>query len=342
MTTTEEAHTLSNLTSLYQESANEQINLLLHYHENNENEAIASLLDTLVEGRFHQETNATIRSPSHINVLLFGLLPRLNPSLQPKLVDTFANMVHRHLRNAETCRRGNLTQHLVSLLSTMDISAELRTSFVGLLQAIGSHSTTINDVYVLFRPIVTLHDDARPSGGSGGSGGNGGGDDGGDGGNGETKKKSTERKEEKARPEVALLLLRAMEAMANQSQEQHQDQEHGFFDLDPHAPTPVERKRNIVSFNKLTSPIKRRGSGGGSSGGGSGWSRPVRPAGLSVPASSLQVWPAGGYTLFLSIRPETLDPNSSHLLFSFRGMNGHGITCMLIFFFYFFYFWSFF
>ena len=72
MTTTEEAHTLSNLTSLYQESANEQINLLLHYmyHENNENEAIASLLDTLVEGRFHQETNATtystgtrIRSP---------------------------------------------------------------------------------------------------------------------------------------------------------------------------------------------------------------------------------------------------------------------------------------
>ena len=70
MTTTEEAHTLSNLTSLYQESANEQINLLLHYHENNENEAIASLLDTLVEGRFHQETNATTYSKGvHVFVL---------------------------------------------------------------------------------------------------------------------------------------------------------------------------------------------------------------------------------------------------------------------------------
>ena len=76
MTTTEEAHTLSNLTSLYQESANEQINLLLHYHENNENEAIASLLDTLVEGRFHQETNATTYSFSlyeHVPLLLEGI-----------------------------------------------------------------------------------------------------------------------------------------------------------------------------------------------------------------------------------------------------------------------------
>ena len=171
--------------ALLRDSSNNHISNLLEFHANNQQEAISSLLDTLVEGRFHIERNATIRSPSHINVLLFGLLPRLDPLLQPGLVDTFASMVHRHIRNAETCRRANVTQNLVTLLSTMEVTSELRTSFVFLLQAIGSHSTTINDVYTLFRPIVALHQNKQQQQG------------------------------EEARPRVALLLLRAMEAMVS-------------------------------------------------------------------------------------------------------------------------------
>ena len=147
----------NNLSHLFHEEANEQIQLLLHFHEGNQPDTISSLLDTLVEGRFNLELNSTIRSPSHINVLLFGLLPRLDPSLQPSLVDTFATIVHRHLRNAEMCRRANVNQNLVTLLSTLTFSPALRTAFVNLLQAIGSHSTTLTDVYDLFQPIVALH-----------------------------------------------------------------------------------------------------------------------------------------------------------------------------------------
>ena len=279
----------TNLSQLYEAKFDEQINLLLHFHEGNQKNAINSLLDTLVEGHFHIERNATIRSPSHINVLLFGLLPRLDPALQPELVDTFAHIVYRHLRNAETCRTANVTQNLVTLLSTMTVSPELRTSFVNLLQAIGSHSTSINDVYVLFRPIVALHRNRKDDGD----------------------------------PEVALLLLRGMTAMTTQRSNEHQHQEgKSFFDLDPAA----------VSNTKFHQPSPSSPSGGGGrrATATTGWSRPTRSTGILVPASSVQAWPTSGYTIILSIRPEILDPNASHELFTFRGSQGHGISCRVV------------
>lgn len=285
----------TNLSQLYEAKFDEQINLLLHFHEGNQKNAINSLLDTLVEGRFHIERNATIRSPSHINVLLFGLLPRLDPALQPELVDTFAHIVYRHLRNAETCRTANVTENLVTLLSTMTVSPELRTSFVNLLQAIGSHSTSINDVYVLFRPIVALHRNRKDDGD----------------------------------PEVALLLLRGMTAMTSQRSNEHQHQEgKSFFDLDPAA----------ISNTKFRQPSPFLAYGGGGSRATAttattattGWSRPTRSTGILVPASSVQAWPTSGYTIILSLRPEILDPDASHELFTFRGSQGHGISCRVV------------
>ena len=138
------------LTHLYKDTANEQISMLLMMYDN-QKDAISSLLDTLVEGRFDIERNATIRSPSHINILLFGLLPRLDPELQPSVVDTFASMVSRHMRNAETCRRANVTQNLVTLLSTMEVSSKLQSSFVGLLQAMFKYPPLTRPLYKLLQ-----------------------------------------------------------------------------------------------------------------------------------------------------------------------------------------------
>ena len=49
-------------------------------HDGDQKQVVRSMLDTLVEGQFHEDNNCTIRSETHINVLLFGLLPRLAPA----------------------------------------------------------------------------------------------------------------------------------------------------------------------------------------------------------------------------------------------------------------------
>ena len=113
-----EARALTELDKLYFSSANKQISLLMHFHDGDQKQVVRSMLDTLVEGQFHKEMNCTIRSEAHISMLLFGLLPRLAPSLQSPLIDTLADMIERHFRNAESCRRVSVTRHLVTLLTS--------------------------------------------------------------------------------------------------------------------------------------------------------------------------------------------------------------------------------
>ena len=58
--------------------------------------------------------------------------------------------------------------------------------------------------------------------------------------------------------------------------------------------------------------------------------RPQRVSGIVIPPSSLQKWPVGGYTIILSLRPETLDPVTDVELFTFRGEQGHGVTAQIV------------
>ena len=105
-----------NLTSLHSSNADKQISLLFHFHDGNEIQVVKSLLDTLVEGKFDLWTNSTIRSPQHVHVLIFGLLPRLSRDLQIHLLDTFIQVVRRHARNADVCQRMKLSHHIVSMM----------------------------------------------------------------------------------------------------------------------------------------------------------------------------------------------------------------------------------
>ena len=86
------------LTGLHNQAADHVINNLLLFNENDEIKVVKSLLDTLVEGRFDLWTNCIIKSPSHIHIIIFGLLPRLNEELQIQLVGhVHINIVERHV-----------------------------------------------------------------------------------------------------------------------------------------------------------------------------------------------------------------------------------------------------
>ena len=112
-------HFSDKLTGLHNQTADHVINNLLLFNENDEIQVVKSLLDTLVEGRFDLWTNCIIKSPSHIHIIIFGLLPRLNEELQIHLLDTFINIVERHVRNAEICRKYKLPQHIISMLELL-------------------------------------------------------------------------------------------------------------------------------------------------------------------------------------------------------------------------------
>jgi hypothetical protein len=153
-----------NLTSLHSSNADKQISLLFHFHDGNEIQVVKSLLDTLVEGKFDLWTNSTIRSPQHVHVLIFGLLPRLSRDLQIHLLDTFIQVVRRHARNADVCQRMKLSHHIVSMMLSDTLVGDnhgatmlqsLQEMFVRLLEAIGSHSTSTRDLFHLFRPFTT-------------------------------------------------------------------------------------------------------------------------------------------------------------------------------------------
>ena len=93
------------LTGLHNQAADHVINNLLLFNENDEIKVVKSLLDTLVEGRFDLWTNCIIKSPSHIHIIIFGLLPRLNEELQIH----FVGHVHQH-RRAPREERRNLSE----------------------------------------------------------------------------------------------------------------------------------------------------------------------------------------------------------------------------------------
>ena len=73
------------LTSLHNQNADNIINNLLLFNENDEIKVVKSLLDTLVEGKFDLWTNCIIKSPTHIHIIIFGLLPRLKMDLQTQI-----------------------------------------------------------------------------------------------------------------------------------------------------------------------------------------------------------------------------------------------------------------
>ena len=111
-----------------------------------------------MEGRFDLWTNCIIKSPSHIHIIIFGLLPRLNEELQIHLLDTFINIVERHVRNAEICRKYKLPQHIISMLLSKELFVQtmlhkLKDRFIRLLEAIGKHSFTTVDLFHYFRPF---------------------------------------------------------------------------------------------------------------------------------------------------------------------------------------------
>ena len=103
-------------------------------------------------------TNCIIKSPSHIHIIIFGLLPRLKEELQVHLLDTFIKIVERHVRNAEICRKYKLPQHIISMLLSKESFVQtmlhkLKDRFIRLLEAIGKHSFTTVDLFHYFRPF---------------------------------------------------------------------------------------------------------------------------------------------------------------------------------------------
>jgi hypothetical protein len=359
-----ETQALTELDKLYASSANKQLSLLMHFHDGDQKQVVRSMLDTLVEGQFHKVSNCTIRSEAHINVLLFGLLPRLAPALQTALIETFADMIERHFRNAESCRRVHVTRHLVTLLTSSRLldcraplagsgpgattataatttaatkgvpvdavdattitqrsrairalsttmSPVLEQTIVRLLQAIGTHRTTIADVYDLFRPIVALR--RAPS----------------------ASTLPSEKDEA-----CALLMIRAMEAMASQRHHRGHN-EPAFFDLDPSVPLrpeDVDHHELLLNMPGIGTPFSESVSSAAmtmqhrrsSKTSANIWIRPQRVSGIVIPAPSLQKWPVGGYTVIVSLRPEMLDPDTDVELFTFRGNQGHGVTARVV------------
>ena len=86
-------------------------------HDYDAGAVMASLLDTLVQGPLDMAGVATIRSPLHAELLLFGLLPQLPTGHQLLLLDTIMQLFARRLRNRELCGPLRLTDRLAWLLS---------------------------------------------------------------------------------------------------------------------------------------------------------------------------------------------------------------------------------
>ena len=90
---------------------------LFPLHDYDPGAVMHALLDTLVQGPLDLVGTATIRSPLHAELLLFGLLPQLPPGHQMSLLDVFMQLFARRLRNRNVCLQLRLADRLVWLLS---------------------------------------------------------------------------------------------------------------------------------------------------------------------------------------------------------------------------------
>jgi hypothetical protein len=310
------------LASLHSAAADKQISLLFHFHDGNEIQVVKSLLDTLVEGKFDLWTNSTIRSPHHVHVLIFGLLPRLTKDLQIHLLDTFIKIVQRHVRNAEICQRMNLTHHIVNMMLSDTLVGDshgeqmlesLQEMLIKLLKAIGSHSTGTRDLFHLFRPFTTergkkcakLILDAIVATAS------------------TAKYLSTPPPcldldaagggTPKGSKKVVKTTAAALAAQAFDSN-----------DGDPASPSGVKISRKSLMMPRsdisefLESTIIAAANAGISSGVG---------VILSPPPQS---WSSGGYSIGLWIRPEAITDRIKDPLFLFRGAMGHGVGAYIV------------
>ena len=86
-------------------------------HDHNAIAVLNSVMDTLVQGKLDVFWRATIKSPLHAELLLFGLLPLLPLRQQYALLDIFPALLSRRLRNLDTCAALRLSDRIIWLLS---------------------------------------------------------------------------------------------------------------------------------------------------------------------------------------------------------------------------------
>ena len=329
------------LTSLHNQNADNIINNLLLFNENDEIKVVKSLLDTLVEGKFDLWTNCIIKSPTHIHIIIFGLLPRLKMDLQIHLLDTFINIVERHVRNAEICRKYKLTHHIITMLLSKekfvkDMLEKLEKRFIRLLEAIGKHSITTFDLFHYFRPfshqngsqvsdviIDTMLGTAmstqqnRPppcvdmdSGGSIRNVKNA------------NDNHLNETRKSTGKSTAALAAAKAFD----------QDNFDSFLTTStPNEDTSNSNKNNNYSnYNNHNNNRKSHVN--------------IHLEKVKAIASKLNIisqngivilpnirsWPSGGYTICLFLRPEGVVDRVSDPLFIFRGKEGHGVSAYIV------------
>ena len=77
---------------------------------------------------FHIQHNCRIRSARHVNLVVFGLLPKLPLPLQTALLDTVAAMMRHHRSNLDVCGRVGLCRSLMGLLTSPQLRSMLEAS----------------------------------------------------------------------------------------------------------------------------------------------------------------------------------------------------------------------
>ena len=201
------------------------LNQFFVFHGNDPNRVMDALLDLLVSGRcvklcdgvillptvgthtlaaaalcvgmprFHIQNECRIRSPRHVRLVVFGLLPKLPLTLQTALLETLAALLRHHRSNLDVCARVGLCQGLLQLLTSSQLRRLLHgpdadavaaprvapprlpatpravqaltgdagkmgllRRIVRVLAIVGSHTSSLRDLQAFLRPILCVTD----------------------------------------------------------------------------------------------------------------------------------------------------------------------------------------
>ena len=186
------AAVLSRSYLLHKEEANRQFEHLFEFYDGVPEKAFEGIRETMgisskaqddFEGGDATDKEARknarsfldcIKSPEHIDIMVFGLLPRMPYAVQLKILDMLTKLVGNRQWNAAACVKVNLLPHLVALLLDGNVSVssaspgtdsasteltqateerrlELWNRVVVMVQELGKHSVVSQDLQELFR-----------------------------------------------------------------------------------------------------------------------------------------------------------------------------------------------